>query len=121
MKASEKTNLPQTIQNPTTKFFNGYFEQEIEISSDKLSLIKTYLEKQTSAEAVESLTHAIVSSAFMRGVDPLELLDEIKRAGRENFTAFLALILNETRANTSMLGVNANPVKNIYVERSVLF
>jgi hypothetical protein len=121
MKASETTNLPKTAENPTTKFFNGYFEQEIVIGADKLSVIRSYLEQQTSPEAAESLTHAVISAAFLRGLDPMELLDEIRQAGRENFTAFIALILNDTRADTSLLGVNAAPVRNRYVERSIVF
>jgi hypothetical protein len=121
MKASEQTNLPKTPQNPTTKFFNGYFEQDIPISADKLSVIRSYVEKQTTAEAAESITHAIIASAFLRGEDPISLLDEIKQAGRENFTAFLALVLNDTRANTSLLGINAITTKNKYVERSIIF
>lgn len=121
MKASEKTNLPAVQENPTTKFFNGYFEQDITISAEKLGTIRAYFEQQTTPEAAEALAHAVISSAFMRGRDPLALLDEIKQAGRENFTAFLALILNETRADTSLLGVNAQPSRNRYVERSILF
>jgi hypothetical protein len=121
MKASENTNLPQSRANPTTKFFNGYFEQEIVIGADKLSVIRAYLEQQTSPEAAESLTHAVISAAFLRGLDPLDLLDEIRQAGRENFTAFMALVFNDTRANTSLLGINAAPARNKYVERALLF
>jgi hypothetical protein len=121
MKTAENTNLPVTRENPTTKFFNGYFEQDITISAEKLAVIRAYLEKQTTTESAESLTHAVISAAFLRGLDPLELLDEIKQAGRENFTAFLALILNDTRANTSLLGINAAPVRNRYVDHGLRF
>lgn len=122
---AQSTNLPITNESldsqiKTLSFFNGYFEKTLQLNAAMYDAILGFFNaRMGSLEAAEAMTSAVITSAFENNIDPLELIKEMRDLDGIELTDTLALFLNETRRNTSLLGtvtprqVNRNVSRNI--------
>lgn len=122
---NQDTNLPivnetSTDQIKTLSFFNGYFEKTLQINANLYDTVLGFFNlRMNSLEAAQAMTAAVITSAFENNVDPLQLIKSMRDLDSIQLTDTLALYLNETRRNTSLLGtiqprqVNRNVARNI--------
>jgi hypothetical protein len=115
------TNFERTDTNSTDSFFNNYFTVEQTISSATNDALITYFERVTdNKESALALANAVISTSLSQQIDPMETLKSFSAMAKEELNAYLCMFLNLDRANTSLLGINNQPVKNKYIERCVL-
>lgn len=118
-------NLPTSNlkKDSTTSYFNNLYSPARAISSGKYDAIISYFQQQTgSIDSAKLMTQAVIDTAEVQKVDPLELLEQFKVAGPgEELTAILALYLNSVRVNTSLLGYKVSPEINFYTKRNIIF
>lgn len=119
----ENTNLNAVNLNTLTdtdKFFNNFFKAPIDISPMQNDAIVSYFEQITdNRESAVALASAVIYTSKQQQTDPMEILDQFKKVDRGQLNSYLCMFLNLNRIGTSLLGVNVNPVKNKYVERSI--
>jgi len=119
----ENTNLNAVNLNTLTdtdKFFNNFFKAPIDVSPMQNDAIVSYFEQITdNRESAVALASAVIYTSKQQQTDPMEILDQFKKIDRGQLNSYLCMFLNLNRIGTSLLGVNVNPVKNKYVERSI--
>ena len=119
----ESTNLAAVnlnTLNDTDKFFNNFFKTPIDVSPLQNDAIVSYFEQITdNRESALALASAVIYTSKQQQADPMVILDEFKKLNKGQLDAYLCMFLNLNRVGTSLLGINVNPVRNKYVERSI--
>jgi hypothetical protein len=119
----ESTNLSginlNTI-NDTDKYFNNFFKQTIDISPAQDDAIVSFFQTITdNRESAVALASAVIYTSKQQQTDPMLILDEFKKLDKGQLNSYLCMFLNLNRVGTSLLGVNTQPVKSKYVQRSI--
>lgn len=119
--SSKPSNLSSAASNKTTTFFNNYFSSVPPINSNVNDAIVSFFEKQTGdAESAKILADAVINTAHQQNEDPLNVLDQFRELGVGELNVYLALYLNLSRVNSSLLGVKNVPKTSKYVQRSII-
>jgi hypothetical protein len=115
------TNLNTSGLTQTTAYFNNYFLQPMDISQEVNDSILSYFEQQTgNKESAKVLVQAVIETAKQQREDPLEVLNKFMKLPMGDLNVILSLFLNNSRINTSYLGVKTNPQVNTYVTRTII-
>lgn len=121
---SKKNNVGAVTLNTTnntTEFFNNIFDQSITITSEVDQVILAFFEKRTGSKvAAKSLASALILTCASRGLDPIEAIDRIANENTLNIDVYTAMLLNLSRANTSVLGVLQTPLASPYITRTII-
>lgn len=117
----QPSNLNSSGTNNTTRFFNNYFVPVYTVSSDTNDAIVSYFEQQTgSLDSAKLLAQTVINTAQAQRQDPLAILNEFQKLPTVQVNAILALYLNSTRVNTSLLGIKNTPKPNQFITRTIL-
>lgn len=118
---TQPSNLNSTGANPTTKYFNNFFTPTYSLSPNTNDAILSYFEQQTgNVESAKLLVQAVLDTAQAQRLDPLTILNEFQTMNSDQLSPLLALYLNTTRVNTSLLGIKNVPKPNPFVTRSII-
>ena len=114
-------NLDSTSLTKTTNFFTNYFNPSPDIDQNINDSILSYFQEQTGdIESAKLLVQTIIETANTNRENPLDVLQRFQKLPKGDLTSILTVYLNNTRVNTSFLGVKNTPPSNIYVTRSVI-
>lgn len=115
------TNVKQSAEDKTRTYFNGYFDQKVNITGTEWDIVFSFFKKLTNSdESANALSAAIITSAQSQSLDPLDLIAELNQYDSIELDQVLALYFNATRRGTSLLGVSTVRAPNKYVARNVL-
>jgi len=121
---SKKNNIGAitlNTANDTAEFFNNIFDQQITITSEVDQAILAFFEKRTGSKvAAKSLAGSLILTCASRGVDPIDAIDRIVSENTLNIDVYTAMLLNLSRANTSVLGVVQTPAVSPYITRTII-
>ena len=118
---NKPSNLPTDATTKTTRYFNNFYVPSKTVSSNTNDAIVSFFEERSNnLESAKLLAQAVIDTAFAQRLDPLTVLDEFKNLDTLELNAYLALYLNTSRVNTSLLGIRNVPQANQYVTRSIL-
>jgi hypothetical protein len=119
----ESTNLSSINLNTiddTNKYFNNFFNQTIDISPAQDDAIVSYFQTITdNRESAVALASAVIYTSKQQLTDPMQILDEFKKLDKGQLNSYLCMFLNLNRVGTSLLGINTQPAKSKYVQRSI--
>lgn len=116
------TNLNSSGYTKTTGFFNNYFQQPLDISQEINDSILSYFEQQTgNRESAKILVQTVIETAKIQREDPLQILNQFMKLPAGDLNTFLALYLNNSRVNTSFLGVKTQTRTNTFVTRTIIY
>lgn len=111
----------QTTDSKTQSFFNNYFRLDIDVSINANDAVFSNFEKITdNRESAMALASAVINTSKSQQLDLMEVLAEFNKMGKDQLNAYLCMFLNINRVNTSLLGINNQPIQNKYVRRSIL-
>ena len=116
-------NLPSSgrVINKTTEYFNNFFKNDINISSDVDDTTVGFFQTLTGdKDTGTNLAAAVLYTAKERGLDPLALIDEFRKLEANELNAYLTMFLNFNRSKTSLLGLNNSPQTSKYITRAIL-
>lgn len=114
------TNLPSASNDPTPTYFNGYYDTPLRVSANVYDVILSEFKKvMQDSVAAESLTSALLSIASSQQKDPLELMNAIVKDDRVSVTQAMAILLNSTRQNTSLIGFKQPAKTNQFAARNI--
>ena len=117
----QPSNLSSTNNNPTTRYFNNFFDPTYPTSPEINDAIVSYFQEQTGdLESARLLSQAVYDTARSQREDPLAVLDQFKALPQGELSPFLALYLNISRVPTSLLGVQNTPKPNLLVTRTII-
>jgi len=117
----QASNLNSTGYDKTTTYFNNYTTATTAISPDVNDAILSYFEEQTgSTESAKLLVQTIIDTAQQQRESPMAVLAEFQKVPIGDLNGTLALYLNSTRVNSSLLGVKSPPRNNHFVTRLIL-
>ena len=116
------TNLNSSGYTKTTGFFNNYFQQPLDISQEINDSILSYFEQQTrNRESAKILVQTVIQTAKIQREDRLQILNQFMKLPAGDLNTFLALYLNNSRVNTSFLGVKTQTRTNTFVTRTIIY
>lgn len=116
-------NLPVTTNTQSTQsFFNGYYNQPIQLHPGIFEQVYAYfMNKTNSKSAANSLTQALLSLTYNTSLDPIKLLVEFEKSPDiSSFKTLLISFFNSTKGATSKLGFKTNINQNPYISRTIL-
>jgi hypothetical protein len=114
------TNFERTDLSATDKFFNNYFSSELNVPLGVNDALLSYFEKITdNRESAAALASAVINTSAAQQLDFMEVLEQFSKMQKNELNSYLCMFLNINRVNTSLLGINNNPIRNRYVERAI--
>lgn len=117
----QPSNLNTTGTNKTKRYFNNFFTPTFTVSSNTNDAITSYFEEQTgNIDSARLLAQAVIDTAQAQREDPMTVLSQFQQLQNNELSPFLALYLNNSRVNTSFLGIQNQPKTSPYVSRTIL-
>jgi len=116
------TNLPINNIEETLAYFETIYDDSITVSQNIVDALYAFFISRTENEDTAlALVHTVIVTAVGAKINPMAMLDQFKAAGSEfKLNVQLATFLNQTRNNTSMLGVKNVPTANNHISRTIL-
>ena len=116
------TNLPINNIEETLAYFETIYDDSITVSQNIVDALYAFFISRTENEDTAlALVHTVIVTAVGAKINPMAMLDQFKAAGSEfKLNVQLATFLNQTRNNTSMLGVKNVPQVNNHISRTIL-
>lgn len=117
----QPSNLNSSGSNESTRYFNNFFTPAYTVSANTNDALLGYFEQQTgNIESAKLLAQAVIDTSQAQRQDPMAVLDEFQKLSQGELNAVLALYLNTSRVNTSLLGIKNVPTPNPFVARTIL-
>ena len=118
---NQPSNLNTSGVTKTTNFFNNFYSIDGTVSANVDDAIVGFFQSQTGDETSgKLLAAAVINTALQQNEDPMEVLDQFRKMSKGELDVYLALYLNLSRVNTSLIGVKNIPQANKYVQRSII-
>jgi hypothetical protein len=119
------TNLPKSNKpNATTEFFNQYdapTDSSVVNANEYDAVRGFFLRKTNDNETVaDGLTGTVMSLSNLHNVSPMDLIDDFTDYALTDIQQALVSLINQTRANTSILGFNRNKTPSQTIARNIL-
>ena len=116
------TNLPINNIEETLAYFETIYDDSITVSQNIVDALYAFFISRTENEDTAlALVHTVIVTAVGAKINPMAMLDQFKAAGSEfKLNVQPATFLNQTRNNTSMLGVKNVPTANNHISRTIL-
>ena len=119
------TNLPpKKTNNETKEFFDVYNTTRAEtvVSSTDHDAVRGFFMRKTNdnIDVSNGLTDTVMQISSLHGAKPMELIDEFNDYAVTDIQQALVSLLNQQRANTSILGFNRNKKPSTYTARNIL-
>lgn len=116
----QTSNIDTTVGVNSTRYFNNFFVKVDSVSAATNDAVLGYFEEQTgNKESAKILAQALMNTATQQGDDPMSVLDEFRKVPNGELDVFLAMYLNASRVNTSLLGIRNVPQTSKYVARAI--
>lgn len=117
----QPSNLNSSGSNNSTNYFNNFYTPTYTVSANTNDALLSYFEQQTgNIESAKLLAQAVIDTSQAQRQDPLLVLDQFQKLPQGELNAILALYLNTSRVNTSLLGIKNAPRANPLVSRLIL-
>ena len=117
----QPSNLNSSGTNETTRYFNNYFTSSYTVSQNTNDALLSFFEEQTGKkESAALLAQAVINTAQAERADPLMVLSEFQQLEKGQLNSLLALYLNTSRVNTSLLGIKNTAKTSSFVTRTIL-
>mgnify|MGYP001414732545 CR=1 FL=1 len=123
------TNLPPKDSDgktvTTQQFFNSYNTARTEtvVDPNEFEAIRGFFLKKTdNAETVsDGLTDTVIQIANLHDVSPMSLIEDFSDYAISDIQQALVSLINQTRANTSILGFNKTNAPSTHFARNILY
>lgn len=122
MTPGPSTNLPIKNIEETLSYFATIYDAPVNVSQDIVDALYAFFISRTENEDTAlALVHTVIVTALGAKINPMAILDTFRAATSNlRLDTQLATFLNQTRNNTSMLGVKNVPKVNNHISRTIL-
>ena len=103
------------------KYFNNFYATGFNVSASANDAMIGFFENQTGdTTAGKLLAAAVINTALQQNENPLTVFDQFKKMNPGELNVYLALYLNLSRVNSSLLGIKNVPQTSKYVQRNII-
>jgi hypothetical protein len=118
-------NLPRTdIQNtdqPVRDFFDKYYQDRVEYAANEVDAVLGFFNDRGFGEvSSSSIATVVLRQASVDGISSFQVLDTLKGLDDTQLSAFVAEILNLSRAKSSALGYRDRNTANFFEARNII-
>lgn len=120
------TNLPKKdiSTNKTGEFFDVYntTRSETLVPSNEYDAVRGFFMRKTNDNKTVSagLTDTVMQIANLHNVAPMDIIQEFNEYAVTDIQQALVSLINQTRANTSILGFNKNKTPSVTAARNII-
>lgn len=120
------TNLPKKdiSTNKTGEFFDVYNTPKSEtlVPSNEYDAVRGFFMRKTNDNKTVSagLTDTVMQIANLHNVAPMDIIQEFNEYAVTDIQQALVSLINQTRANTSILGFNKNKTPSVTAARNII-
>lgn len=120
------TNLPKKdiSTNKTGEFFDVYNTPKSEtlVPSNEYDAVRGFFMRKTNDNKTvsEGLTDTVMQIANLHNVAPMDIIQEFNEYAVTDIQQALVSLINQTRANTSILGFNKNKTPSVPAARNII-
>ena len=120
------TNLPkkETTTNKTGEFFDVYNTSRTDtvVPANEFDAVRGFFMRKTNDNETvsEGLTDTVMQIANLHNVSPMDIITEFEEYAVTEIQQSLVSLINQTRANTSILGFNKNKTPSVPAARNIL-
>ena len=118
------TNVEQNVEakEKTIDFFNGYFQQNIQVDAAQHQAVKSFFLRKTDNDQTTSstLTDSLFEIALSGGYDIMSLIERLETENIDDVQKNLIAIINSYRIKTSVLGYSNSRTANPTVLRNIV-
>ena len=118
------TTLPSLAKETIAlrTLFNGTFFQSMPVSEDVYGAINAFfLERTGLQEAADALTENVLTIAYAKNYNPIDILKEFDKAAVDSdLKKILLALFNSGRFSTSKLGYGKGQQTNKWVDRNII-
>lgn len=120
------TNLPKKdiSTNKTGEFFDVYNTPKSEtlVPSNEYDAVRGFFMRKTNDNKTVSagLTDTVMQIANLHNVAPMDIIQEFNEYAVTDIQQALVSLINQTRANTSILGFNKNKTPSVPAARNII-
>lgn len=120
------TNLPKKdiSTNKTGEFFDVYntTKSETLVPSNEYDAVRGFFMRKTNDNKTVSagLTDTVMQIANLHNVAPMNIIQEFNEYAVTDIQQALVSLINQTRANTSILGFNKNKTPSVTAARNII-
>ena len=105
----------------TSTYFTNLHAYTPPVPVNTDSAVQTFFEEYTgNKQSGKLLADAVIYTALTQKMNPLAVIAEFKKLSAEKLSLTLATFLNQSRVNTSFIGVMNSPKTSFFVQRSIL-
>lgn len=113
-------NLPNIPVNKTDSYFNNYYKNLPFIDTNSQAVLISFFEGITvDNETAKVMAGSLVQIVQQQNLDMNKILDDLRKLSKKNIDAYLTLLFNMNRVNSSFLGVINVPTTSDYVTRTI--
>ena len=114
-------NYTNTNVDLSVRIFDDFYKYDVNVPAAEYDIVYSFF-KQTMSDArvAGNMTVSLFRVADYTKIPVLTLLDTMKGRTGLDLTVNMAYFLNNIRSNATLLGVNANPIPNLYAARAVI-
>jgi hypothetical protein len=122
MTPGPSTNLPINDIESTLEYFDTIFDSPISVPQAVVdALYAFFISRTENNETALALVHTVIVTSVAVRINPMVLLDQFRASATAlKLDVQLATFLNQTRSNSSMLGVKNVPAVNNQISRTIL-
>jgi hypothetical protein len=102
------------------RYFNNFSAINFSIGRANDALVAYFQEYTGNAASGQALAAAVIYTARLQAVDPMQVLTQFKNMTANELNTYLAAFLNFNRIPTSLIGIKTTPMTSAFVTRAVL-
>jgi hypothetical protein len=105
----------------TTQIFDKFYNSEVVVDTNEYDYVYSYFKSiMIDADIAAEFTAQVFIMSKETGVSAMEYLESVKGQDSQTLSMSMAYYLNQTRSNSTLLGVGSVITPNYYAARNVL-
>lgn len=105
----------------TTQIFDKFYNSEVVVETNQYDYVFSFFKSiMTDEKIAQEFTAQVFIMSKDTGISPIEYVDSVKGQNAQTLTMSMAYYMNQTRSNSTLLGVGSVTTPNYYVARNVV-
>lgn len=107
--------------NTTTQIFDKFYNSEVVVDTNEYDYVYSYFKSIMLDELLaQEFTAQVFIMSKETGVTAMEYVESVKGQNSQTLSMSMAYYMNQTRSNSTLLGVGSIITPNYYAARNVL-
>ena len=105
----------------TTQIFDKFYNSEVVVETNQYDYVYSFFKSiMTEEKIAQEFTAQVFIMSKDTGVDVMDYVESVKGQNAQTLTMSMAYYMNQTRSNSTLLGVGSVTTPNYYAARNVV-